>query len=1212
MSASSLPTGRLSSRPGTAVRSDAATFSAWTLLKACGSLKITVVMFFLAILLVLFGTLAQDEQNLSEVKALYFNSFLAIVPFDVLLPITIFPHSEPLPYSFPFPGGATIGLILMVNLVAAKLTRFHVAAKGTKLVVGTLVSLLGAGIVVAVIIAGNATEGLQGKPPISYESLWYLLKGGIYLLAVGAVVAAMLRRDLPSLARISLWVIASLMVCLSAFLLFSGESVRLDDPGLRIVWQLLQSSVAAMVVLVGLWMVFGNRGGNVLIHVGVALMMLGQFIFGDRQVEQRMSLAEGQQTNLVYSQNELELALIDTSDPREDKVTAIPERLLQRAAARKQVIDAAELPCKLKVLKWMPNSTVVDAKEGQENPTTTGIGLRAVALPERTNGGASSKIDIASAYVEVIDKKTDQSLGVYLLSQVFNDQRQLFMGAPPDQNESLTIDGKAYSMALRFRREYKPYQVFLEDVERENYAVSDRARDFSSHVVIRDPRDGTELKGHIWMNNPVRYRGETFYQSEYNSMRQNGQVIETTGLQVVANQGWVIPYVACMLVLFGMLSHFIGVFFRFANRFERGAIPTAESIGLQKATSTRRLWLTVGPLAALIVVMMGYAAKPPKVSDAEIDWYAVGQIPAMHEGRPKPLDTVARNVLQQIGEPLFGATPRPKDVSSGQRRSGTAWLVSLMADKKWPADAPVFRVYSQEARDFFGLKPKAGYLYSYNELAPKADELRERLKNLPQGEKLSAEDEKLAHILRKLQLYDTIAFSYRLPPLPDESQFKDTEEDRRRFGSQLMNLMEYERQLEASNPPAVIPPEPAESGQAIADDKWQAYSPAIFTSYVTQKLGMRTGGANPAILKFTDVLDAVRDNDSQKLNRAVEDYRAYVSSLPNVEKKISGVPVEAWLNHFSPTTWGVALYLVAFTVGMIGMLSFSPVVRWSTFTIIVLTLAIHTIAIVSRIYVSGRPPVVNLYSSAVFIGWASVLFALVLELIYPLGICNLAAALIGASTLSIARSLDSSDTMHVLEAVLDTQFWLSTHVITVTLGYGATFLAGLFGIIALVHRMTSGIDRKTGPEISPKDKDDLNVQTMLTRIIYGVLCFAILFSFIGTVLGGLWADDSWGRFWGWDPKENGALMIVLWNALVLHANWDRMVGGRGLAVLAVLGNIVTSWSWFGTNQLGIGLHSYGFTSAVLVTLALVVVGHVGFVIVSLMLTRPKMPAAGLR
>ena len=115
------------------------------------------------------------------------------------------------------------------------------------------------------------------------------------------------------------------------------------------------------------------------------------------------------------------------------------------------------------------------------------------------------------------------------------------------------------------------------------------------------------------------------------------------------------------------------------------------------------------------------------------------------------------------------------------------------------------------------------------------------------------------------------------------------------------------------------------------------------------------------------------------------------------------------------------------------------------------------------------------------------------------------------------------------------------------------------------------------------------------RCIYGATCFGFLFSFVGTVLGGLWADDSWGRFWGWDPKENGALLIVIWNALMLHARWDGMVSGRGFAALAIGGNIVTAWSWFGTNELGIGMHSYGFTSGVLMWLTIYILLQFAFV-----------------
>jgi hypothetical protein len=85
-----------------------------------------------------------------------------------------------------------------------------------------------------------------------------------------------------------------------------------------------------------------------------------------------------------------------------------------------------------------------------------------------------------------------------------------------------------------------------------------------------------------------------------------------------------------------------------------------------------------------------------------------------------------------------------------------------------------------------------------------------------------------------------------------------------------------------------------------------------------------------------------------------------------------------------------------------------------------------------------------------------------------------------------------------------------------------------------------------------------------------------LFSFVGTILGGIWADQSWGRFWGWDPKENGALLIVLWNATILHARGGGMIKERGMMAMAIFGNIVTSFSWFGVNMLGIGLHSYGW------------------------------------
>ncbi|HZZ28196.1 MAG TPA: cytochrome c biogenesis protein CcsA, partial [Pirellulales bacterium] len=222
----------------------------------------------------------------------------------------------------------------------------------------------------------------------------------------------------------------------------------------------------------------------------------------------------------------------------------------------------------------------------------------------------------------------------------------------------------------------------------------------------------------------------------------------------------------------------------------------------------------------------------------------------------------------------------------------------------------------------------------------------------------------------------------------------------------------------------------------------------------------------------------------------------------------------------------------------------------------------------------------NLYATAIYIGWAAVLAGLILESVYRLGYGNVLASVAGFASLLVADKLSllletssGGDTIGVMQAVLDTQFWLATHVTCVVTGYTATYVAGLLGLIYVIRGVFT-------PSLSAAEGKDL------ARMIYGTVCFGMFFSFVGTVLGGLWADDSWGRFWGWDPKENAALIIVLWNALVLHARWDGMVKDRGLAVLAIGGNIFASWSHFGVNQLGVGLHSYGFTEGVLVALGL--------------------------
>jgi ABC-type transport system involved in cytochrome c biogenesis permease subunit len=203
------------------------------------------------------------------------------------------------------------------------------------------------------------------------------------------------------------------------------------------------------------------------------------------------------------------------------------------------------------------------------------------------------------------------------------------------------------------------------------------------------------------------------------------------------------------------------------------------------------------------------------------------------------------------------------------------------------------------------------------------------------------------------------------------------------------------------------------------------------------------------------------------------------------------------------------------------------------------------------------------------------------------GIGLVASGLIGFTTLIIAHHLAlSGDTMEMLRAVLDTNLWLATHVVVITLGYASMFVAGLLAVIYIVR----GFFTKSLSSDEAK---------ALTRMVYGIVCFATLTSFVGTILGGIWADQSWGRFWGWDPKENGAMLIVLWNAIILHARWAGLIKQRGLMGMAVFGNIVTSFSWFGVNMLGVGLHSYGFMDKAFFWLMLFDASQAALIIVAL-------------
>ncbi|MCS7471095.1 cytochrome c biogenesis protein CcsA [Stieleria sp. ICT_E10.1] len=1161
-------------------------------LAALGSLKLTVGLFAASLIIVLVGTLAQDEMNMQDVKERYFVSWIAWMHFDDFFPQAFFPHANPIRGIIPFPGGALIGVLLMINLIASKATRFRVSATGGRLAAG--ITFILAGFVVAglIIASGHSSDGLQGAPPISYESLWYVVQGIGVAAAIGltAVSTNVKHRSL----RVTGYITAALLAGIIAYTLFSGA--RIGDPGLRIVWQLTKGLGAGVILLVGCLLIFGRQGGNLLLHFGVGLLMFGQFAFGDRQLEQRISLVEGESTNALINLDKVELTFIVPGE-EEDMVTAIPGPQIGQALSTGELIRDDALPADVKVVAFYENSDLINPKP-TGNPATKGVGLEVQAIEARKRGGTDGEVNVAAAYIELIDKETGESLGTHLVSQMLSDRETLVPGgSAKDVYDEVTINETEYKIGLKYHREVKPYWVHLEDVQRRNYSGTETPRDYSSYIRIVDTETGEDRRERVWMNNPLRYRGETFFQSSYTPL-PGGK--ELTGLQVVRNSGWLIPYVACSIMALGMLAHFTGTLKRFVGRRERERAKEMAEMSQedrQVLTSSRPAVIAFN-IAAVIALMMlvpwsaAMTSLRPDSRDKDYDFYTAGKIPAQFGGRVLPLDAFARQTLKAISNkeslPMENAPGAIKSRVDKKSMSAMQWLMEVAIDDSALRYLPMFRVDAEEVRSQLKLERRESRLYSLDELLaewPKADALIKAARGKDEAA-LSFKEKKLLELDRRTRQYMLTAEAFQLPRPPeiptDNLPEGITEEMVRRFA--IDELQRRMASIQGMPTARIVPPTQDEATDAVSDPDWSAFAPAFFAdaSMGPSDDADRQLASDP----FSRMIESYSDEkkDFEGFNQAVDDQLALSAAYPIPGLNSKKVALERWMESNSPEIRATILYILSMIMALLFLAIGDHRLRNATWGVLLVAALIHSVAILSRIYITGRAPVINIYSSAVFIGWAAVLGGLVIDRIYRLGFGNLVAATAGTLSLLVARGLSSGDTMPVLQAVLDTQFWLATHVISVSLGYVATMVAGMLGIGYLISNWI-GAEERAGRS--------------LYRMIYGAACFGILFSTVGTILGGLWADDSWGRFWGWDPKENGALLIVIWNALMLHARWDGMVKARGFAILSIGGNIVTAWSWFGTNELGIGLHSYGFTQGVLMWLTIFMATQFAFLIAGL-------------
>lgn len=572
-----------------------------------------------------------------------------------------------------------------------------------------------------------------------------------------------------------------------------------------------------------------------------------------------------------------------------------------------------------------------------------------------------------------------------------------------------------------------------------------------------------------------------------------------------------------------------------------------------------------------IAILLACALVSPACAENEVSrkqaLQAFAEVPVLELGRYKPWDSVARNSLLMLYE-------RQEIRTEEGKLSAIEWLGELLFDGRKADERQVFRVMHPDVRVLLGNEDEQQKFYSFNEIFKYMPQLAEHAEQASQLEAQlrSPYQRAVVKLSRNLTLYQSL--KHTLSP-PGRDTLQDEIANFQYWAGEPFHAFVKHQRGQEADPEALqhffqtasvykrldemttTHPIPIPESDATEDDDWMSlWSILVKSAPVTE--------VTPVIRLYADLSQAYQNAEWAGFKENCEELKA---TLANIKPDaVSSASLETRFNRSEIFYRTSVLYVLIFLLVMASWVKLkwqAPLGRLACW-LLALALVLHTAGLILRMIIQDRPPVTNLYSSALFVGWGAVVLGLVMERLFKNGIGAAAASAVGFMTLIVAHHLgNDGDTMTMMQAVLDTNFWLATHVVVITKGYSATYFAGFLAIMYILF----GFFTKLLTAERAK---------ALESMVYGILCFALLFSFVGTVLGGIWADQSWGRFWGWDPKENGALLIVLWNAIILHARWGKFMGARGIMIAAVFGNIVTTWSWFGTNMLGVGLHTYGF------------------------------------
>ena len=580
-------------------------------------------------------------------------------------------------------------------------------------------------------------------------------------------------------------------------------------------------------------------------------------------------------------------------------------------------------------------------------------------------------------------------------------------------------------------------------------------------------------------------------------------------------------------------------------------------------------------------------------SSLSAESFFVSDIPIQEGGRIKPLDSFARN--QSLA--FYG-----KRKIKHENLSAIDWLLNLFTHPEKGLDQKVFNLRNPEVVNALGLTWTNNFhKYSYNELFPGIEKQLPLIREVFEKKEVDRDvfESQLVEIYQNVMkfreivsslscllplfsVYDSdLASSLHVEPgqlisyahvmshrgsLFETSQGILTKpESEWSVSEKEIALLLYNLQQTSSDDFAkalkIIPPSKDDSS-GLWLSPWELFDGRLIEPH-----------QDKIIKSLESYLLARFENNIENQNIALSSYKTGLISHVGKKVDFSILSKERWLNEADLFTNSLVFYLLGFILLGISWMIKPVIFKNVAFCSIIIGFCLHTLGIYLRMVIMSRPPISTLYETVIFVGVVIVLISLIIEYIRKDGLGIFIGSISGSLLHYVGFGYAADgDTLEMLVAVLNSNFWLATHVTTIILGYGTSLMAGLIGHIYLIEKIRV-------------PKDSVRLKSIYNNM-FGVTLIALFFTLFGTILGGIWADQSWGRFWGWDPKENGALLIVLWQLMMVHMRLSGLAKPDKFALGMVLNNIVVIMAWFGVNLLSIGLHSYGFASGIAVNLIL--------------------------